>query len=190
MPKFCPWGFYSFYVSKEMAQAGGCHHCLESKCGLWETFYDDEGNVTGQCSILGMGESLRSVSESLAEIAEGRTSFPIETISSEIIEAVKPVRKLDSFLDKLRTKKLAEAQKQADNMVAEASKSPGTELPMATPAVTGNTGNTGIQGDSQQAKLSLDDLDALLNPPPLPVTQLPVVSKNPSPVGGVNGEGA
>jgi len=175
-PKFCPFGFYSFFVSKEAAQAGGCHHCLEEKCGLWESFYDDEGNVTGQCSILGVGESLRSISESMAEVADGKIpSFNAEPIMASFSEAVKPVRKLDSFLDKIRNKKAAEVQKQM-------------ETASAAPITTEVSPPIAVEPPVVTSSKLPDDLEALLNPPPLPADQLPIISKNPSSVGGISGE--
>lgn len=191
-PKFCPFGFYSFYVSKEQAQAGGCHHCLEDKCALWESYYDTEGNLTGQCSIIGIGESLRSISESMVDVAEGKTSpvFAGEVLSSAV-EAVKPARKLESFLDKIRSKKLAQASSTGAEGATgpQGNTGPSSETPEIKPVIETAPGPTGLQvvGVTQP---KIDDLDALLNPPPIPVSELPIVSKNPTNLESPpNGEG-
>ena len=66
--KFCPLGFFSFYVSKQQSQVGGCHHCLEKDCALWEELEDSDGNTYGQCAILSISDSLRAVADSQSRI--------------------------------------------------------------------------------------------------------------------------
>ena len=36
MHKFCPLSFFSFYVNKNQAQAGGAHVCVEEECAWWD----------------------------------------------------------------------------------------------------------------------------------------------------------
>lgn len=176
-PKFCPFGFYSFFVSKEQAQAGGCHHCLEQKCGLWESYYDDEGNLVGQCSILGAAESLRAIADTISDISENRPL--VETIlSNQSVD--RPVRKLETFLDKLRNKKTT-PETQAP-VVEQTIPSPVEQMVKVE-----QTPITEVL-KVEPPKPAIDDLNTLLNPPPISPTELPVVSKKSdsaeSPIGG------
>lgn len=68
--KMCPLGFFSFFINKTSAQAGGAQYCVESQCQFWEELYEDGG----QCAILSISESLRAASESLSVIADSTYS--------------------------------------------------------------------------------------------------------------------
>lgn len=68
-PKFCPLGFFSFYVNKDAAQTGGCHQCLGSDCMWYQELEDDYGQITGgQCAILGTAEALQQIAENTSGI--------------------------------------------------------------------------------------------------------------------------
>lgn len=62
-PKYCPFGFFSFFVSKTKSQEGGCHKCLKEECALWEELEDSDGTVYGQCALLSMSDSLRQIAD-------------------------------------------------------------------------------------------------------------------------------
>jgi len=58
--KFCPLGFFSFYVNKKEAQAGGGHHCVEEECAIWNEDYGDCSLKVGLDSITSLAETLSS----------------------------------------------------------------------------------------------------------------------------------
>jgi len=166
-PKFCPFGFYSFYVNKEVAQAGGCHHCLEDKCALWESFHDDNG-VTGQCSILSISESLRTMSESSG------TRLPVAESGGG---------RLSNIIDKIKKKKTLPVKVESDEAKSEVvenkvegppASTPGTEMAETKGEVVTPPPPPPPPPPLDKNK---DDPEDLFTPPKIPLSELPVVSK-------------
>ena len=58
--KFCPLGFFSFYVNKSQAQAGAGHHCVEESCALWNEEYEECSLKVGLDSIVSLAENFGS----------------------------------------------------------------------------------------------------------------------------------
>jgi hypothetical protein len=114
--KLCPFGFYSFYVNKQVAQAGGCHHCVEERCALWDSYYDEQGNIQGQCALMSVTESLRTISE-----ASMGKSLPVAGVGSSNTGS------LSVALDKLKARR-------ARRDAAKTSATPATAPTSATPA--------------------------------------------------------
>jgi hypothetical protein len=55
--KFCPLGFFSFYVNKSEAQAGACHHCVEENCALWNEEYEECSLKVGLDAVSTLADS-------------------------------------------------------------------------------------------------------------------------------------
>lgn len=88
--KFCPLSFFSFYVNKEHAQAGGAHHCVEDACALWDESLE-------QCGLMTAVEAVSMIAESGA--IPGRR----QARRNELTSAVRGG--LSSSFDKLRKRK-------------------------------------------------------------------------------------
>jgi len=101
--KFCPLSFFSFYVNKENAQAGGAHHCVEEQCALWDEAYE-------QCG-------LKSGIEALGSIAE--TGYSSKSRGKNLASAVRG--NVTSVFDKLRKKKSPIAGNDTSNATSAAS---------------------------------------------------------------------
>lgn len=84
--KFCPFSFFTFYVNKSAAQAGGAHHCVEEACALWDAQLE-------QCS-------LKTACESISGGSFSPSSAP------------KQPAPVSSVLDKIRKKKMAGPSKE------------------------------------------------------------------------------
>ena len=56
--KFCPAGFFSFYVNKQEAQVGGGHHCVEENCAIWNEEYEECSLKVGLDAITALAENL------------------------------------------------------------------------------------------------------------------------------------
>jgi hypothetical protein len=123
--RFCPLGFFSFYVNKNSAEAGGGHHCIEHACALWDNSY-------GQCGIMSAIESLGTIAESTPG---GVVSKPAA--------AAKVSQGVSSIFSKLRDKKrLPTAEKKATTPATTPATTTATNTattpatPATTPAIT------------------------------------------------------
>lgn len=149
--KFCPLGFFSFYVNKSEAQAGACHHCVEDNCALWNEDYEE-------CSLKVGLDSLTSLAESFGS---GQTKMPLP---KRHIEVEGP--KLSIF-DKLRRK--TEGQKlptAGENTISTTIFTPPIPPPppLAAPI-------TPVFVSTPQSSS-----DELLKPPDVPSEILPIIS--------------
>ena len=82
--KFCPFSFFSFYVNKDSAQAGGAHHCVEANCALWDSRYD-QCSVKTACENIGtspQAKKPRAVSDILAKIRSKKK--PVESSNAPL----------------------------------------------------------------------------------------------------------
>ena len=81
--KFCPFSFFSFYVNKDSAQAGGAHHCVEANCALWDSRFE-QCSLKTACENIGGATSApsrkpRAVSDILAKIRSKKKSAEVTT---------------------------------------------------------------------------------------------------------------
>ena len=126
--RFCPFGFFSFYVNKKSAEAGGCHQCVEHACALWD-------NSEAQCSVKSALDSVSIIADSFSS---GR-GLPIAGIPSAPAKEAKGG--LSNIMDKLRAKKkLPSAKKSTENKVEKKPDAPATaQTPTATPTKPAET---------------------------------------------------
>lgn len=95
--RFCPFAFFSFHVNKNSAEAGGCHHCVEHACALWDV-------TEQQCGV-------KSALDSVGVIADAVSSGGIPMVQTKP-DAGDVKAGVSSLFDKLRSrKKLPSAQK-------------------------------------------------------------------------------
>ena len=144
--KFCPFSFFSFYVNKNSAQAGGAHHCVEDNCALWDTRYE-------QCSV-----------KTACENMGGATSSP----------ARKP-RAVSDILAKIRSKKKpAEATTPGakPDPVTPPEKATTTEV-STTEATTGVPATEAPKIETPKLEANLEEL---LVAPAISATKLPIVT--------------
>lgn len=154
--KLCPLSFFAFYVNKDSAQAGGAHHCIEDSCALWD------GNLE-QCSLKSACDAVGMISD---VYAGGEPVAPAPA---------KP-KVVSSVLDKLREKR---------KNLPTATPNPPTPNPSTpTAPVTSNAVVEAAQPNNIQQVLPTDvkkeaepqPIEDLLNPPKIPISQLPIVS--------------
>ena len=127
--KFCPLSFFSFYVNKEHAQAGGAHHCVEDACALWDESYE-------QCG-------LKTAVEAVGTLAEaGALPIRRQARRNELTSAVRGG--LSSSFDKLRKRKKLPSVEQAPSKVE-----------VTHPAVVAGKISTGVA--TQPAPISVSE---------------------------------
>jgi len=174
--KFCPLGFFSFYVNKSEAQAGACHHCIEADCALWNEDYEE-------CSLKVGLDAIASVAE---VFSLGKVPLPERKIETPTL----------SILDKLRKRNIEKPLPVVET-------SPTTQVSPQTPLQTSPQISSQVTQESLKVQASLTqitpssaspsppppppppppiptvsnkDHEDLLNPPDVPVETLPVIS--------------
>lgn len=79
--KLCPLSFFSFYINKETAQAGGSHECVEDACAIWD-------DSCQQCHIKSGFEALSLIADVVGGInnisKQGNSGSPITDILSRL----------------------------------------------------------------------------------------------------------
>lgn len=79
--KLCPLSFFSFYINKETAQAGGSHECVEDACAIWD-------ESCQQCHIKSGFEALSLIADVVGGInnisKQGNSGSPITDILSRL----------------------------------------------------------------------------------------------------------
>lgn len=150
--KFCPLGFFSFYVNKSKAEAGGGHHCVEENCALWHDEYED-------CSLkIGL--------DSLTVLADNFGSGQRMPIPERRVEVEAP--KLSIF-DKLRRK-------------TEGQRLPTIETPVVMPSAPTiittplPTSPTVPPTPTPISSAAITAPEELLKPPDVPLDALPIIS--------------
>lgn len=150
--KFCPLGFFSFYVNKSEAQAGAGHHCVEDSCRLWNEDYEE-------CSLKVGLDSLTTLAENFGAGHRVASERRIE------VEAPKL-----SIFDKLRRK--TEGQKLPTVEVANIATVPAVTIvttPVTTPPPPPPPPAPIITSQPTNS-------DELLKPPDVPLETLPIIS--------------
>lgn len=210
--KFCPLSFFSFYVNKEHAQAGGAHHCVEDACALWDESLE-------QCGLMTAVEAVSMIAESgaLSGRRQARRNEITSTIRGGLSSSFDKLRKrgkLPTAPNKVEvTHPAIVARKEAQTVaVAVENKTVQTEQKIAnstiivkepveknrennqlvlpiTPKIdeVANPAKTLPPTKVELPKIELpkmeikeeplQDFSDLLNPPAVPLSELPVVSK-------------
>lgn len=150
--KFCPLGFFSFYVNKSKAEAGGGHHCVEENCALWNDEYED-------CSLkIGL--------DSLTVLADNFGSgqrMPIP--ERRVVEVEAP--KLSIF-DKLRRKTEGQRLPTIETPTNDVA-------PIITPLTVSPPATTSPP-PAPPPTPTLTTTEELLRPPDVPLDALPIIS--------------
>jgi len=176
--KFCPLGFFSFYVNKKEAQAGGGHHCVEESCAIWNDEYQE-------CSLkMGL--------DAITSLAENFGTDQPKMMPSRIVETPKL-----SVFDRLR--KRTEGQKlptvdagatiSAQPPLPPPAPAPAPAAPSVTPsAAPAAAPSLGLLSKPQLVAslptipsltpptTPISQKDELLKPPDVPLSELPVIS--------------
>lgn len=158
--KFCPFGFFTFYVNKSQAQAGACHHCVEDSCALWNEDYEE-------CSLKVGLDAVANVADTFSG-----GGIPIPARPERKIETPKL-----SIFDKLRKKnegtKLPIVETPQDTTsVTPPAPPPPAPIPTPAPAVP-VTPHIDVSIDEPEKSADF------LKPPDVPLDMLPVISINP-----------
>lgn len=156
--KICPFSFFNFYINKEAAQAGGCHLCVEEACGLWDEF-------RGQCGLM-------TGIEAVASIADFSSS------PSELPQTIKQVASpISNILEKMRLKKKDAVAETTSATATPVIPTPVTAaIPPAPPPPSPLVAPT-IQ-ETKTTNISEIIKSDVLNPPNVPISDLPIISLN------------
>ena len=224
--KFCPLSFFSFYVNKENAQAGGAHHCVEEECALWDETYEQCGLKTAVDSVSVIAETGPAVrkprKEKLAEAAStrvtslfdklrGKKKLPTAgtpgaapVVTTDTVTAVAqtpagaaPQTNVANTATKVESDTKLKEQKNVETTVAvkeqaeKNSENNQLTLPIVkkvdkvpNPAVSLPPTSVETKHESKveskaepKPEVTQDDFSDLLNPPSIPISELPIISK-------------
>ena len=144
--KFCPFSFFSFYINKDSAQAGGAHHCVEGSCALWDSRYE-------QCSV-------KTACENIGGVPSTQSKKP---------------RSVSNIIAKIRSKKKP-GEASAPEVNSTEAAVPAQATPPITDAVQASSAEVVVtEVDSETLKPKVD-LKELLVAPDISANKLPIVA--------------
>jgi len=156
--KFCPFGFFSFYVNKSQAQAGGGHHCVEEQCALWNEEMEECSIKSGCMAIGGIIEMFAAGRVPIMNEQPKLSVFEKLKLKKQQTEAAQPIQSAIASTVSVSTPVADSTQKEAPSELTVK-----VEQPV----------------ENKEAK-KLPVINTELAPPNLPATELPVVSATPS----------
>lgn len=90
--KLCPLSFFSFYINKESAQAGGSHECVEDSCAIWD-------ESCQQCHLKSGLESLSLIADVVAGLTDISKSVNKESPITDILSRLRAKKKLNDEIN-------------------------------------------------------------------------------------------